>query len=64
MKLRTYSTPKPKPEPTAGLSSPKKDNRMGCLCRNKNTYSIKSRNKYYLKRVMNSNERQKKTSLH
>ena len=41
MKLRTYSTPKPKPEPPAGLSSPKKDNRMGCLCRNKNTYSIK-----------------------
>lgn len=41
MKLRTYYTPKPKFEATPSLSSPRKDNRMGCLCRNKNTYSTK-----------------------
>jgi hypothetical protein len=41
MKLKTYPIPKPKNEPTKSLSSPRKGNRMGCLCRNKNTYSIK-----------------------
>ena len=41
MKLKTYPVPKPKNEPTISLSSPRKGNRMGCLCRNKNTYSIK-----------------------
>ena len=41
MKLKTYPIPKPKNEPTKSLSSPRKGNRMGCLCRNKNTYSTK-----------------------
>lgn len=41
MKLKTYPTPKPKNEPTKSLSSPRKGSRMGCLCRNKNTYSVK-----------------------
>jgi hypothetical protein len=41
MKLRTSYQPKAKPQPTQGLSSPRKSSRVGCLCRNKNTYSIK-----------------------
>ena len=41
MKVKTIATPKPKPQPTQGLSSPRKGSRMGCLCRNTNTYSIK-----------------------
>jgi hypothetical protein len=41
MKLKTIATPKPKPQPTQGLSSPRKDSRMGCLCRNKPVYSTK-----------------------
>lgn len=41
MRLRTIATPRPKDEPTASKSSPRKGSRMGCLCRNKNTYSIK-----------------------
>lgn len=41
MKLKTIATAKPKPQPTQGLSSPRKSSRMGCLCRNKNTYSTK-----------------------
>jgi hypothetical protein len=41
MKLRTVATPKPKPQPTSSFSSPRKGNRTGCLCRNKNTYSQK-----------------------
>jgi hypothetical protein len=41
MRLRTTPTPRPKDEPTASKSSPGKRSRMGCLCRNKNTYSQK-----------------------
>jgi hypothetical protein len=41
MKVKTIATPKPKPQATQGLSSPRKGSRMGCLCRNKNTYSVK-----------------------
>lgn len=41
MRLRTTPTPKQRPKPTAGLSSPKKDSKVGCLCRNKNIYSRK-----------------------
>jgi hypothetical protein len=41
MKLKTIATPKQKPQPTASLSSPRKDSRMGCLCRNKPVYSVK-----------------------
>jgi hypothetical protein len=41
MKLKTIATPKQKPQPTASLSSPRKDSRMGCLCRNKPVYSTK-----------------------
>ena len=41
MKVKTYYVPKPKFEATPSLSSPRKGNRMGCLCKNKNTYSTK-----------------------
>jgi hypothetical protein len=41
MKLKTIATPKQKPQPTASLSSPRKDSRAGCLCRNKPVYSVK-----------------------
>ena len=41
MRLRTVATPRPKDEPTISLSSPRKGSRMGCLCRNKPTYSVK-----------------------
>ncbi len=41
MKLKTSYVPKEKFEATPSLSSPRKGSRMGCLCRNKNTYSTK-----------------------
>ena len=41
MRPKTTATQKPKPQPTASLSSPRKDSRIGCLCRNKPVYSIK-----------------------
>ncbi len=41
MKVKTIATAKPKFEFTPSLSSPRKGSRMGCLCRNKNTYSVK-----------------------
>ena len=41
MKLKTIATAKPKPQPTVSKSSPRKDSRMGCLCRNKPVYSVK-----------------------
>ena len=42
MKLKTTQTYYyVKDEPTVSLSSPRKGNRMGCLCRNKPIYSTK-----------------------
>lgn len=42
MKPRLSPTPYYKrPEPTAGLSSPRRGSRMGCLCRNRPIYSTK-----------------------
>ena len=41
MRVKTVATPKQKPQPTQSLSSPRKGSRLGCLCRNKNTYSTK-----------------------
>ncbi len=41
MKLRTTQSPKPKPQRTPSFSSPRKGNRMGCLCWNKPVYSVK-----------------------
>ena len=41
MKLKTVQVPNHIDKPIPSFSSPRKDSRVGCLCKNKNTYSTK-----------------------